>query len=744
MPITMPDDQVLNPVHIRILVQETWGTSEWEALPYFTPTQGGFELDMCERVALPATGEARFYFRFGTHITANGVQISGAADQSAIDGRWSSDTDTTDLRDFSGFVVQIQAAESLLRPDDDSADWTTIWLGGCEYHTDTGWPAASIPAGTRAYFCTDLWSFFSRKWRNTEYSFAGKELGGSLTTYDRVRGAPQYNTANGERLSGNRLNLGNVATINGKSVTYHTWPGAADSAYWLDSQAIQHQIDSNRGANDPAFTFDGATDLYSTSGAMWEVQEGESVFSVINRICDRKRGRGCVFQVWSANGDTFDVYLRSYAQNKEDITYTAPASGSSETLSGASTNTTTVSVDLIGDHRVSASGFQIAARDLHRVDYLETIGEPIEVAFTVSFEDSTLVEGWATDSWETTFNAADADTRKQQKYYDAYSLYRLPRDWNLQAADGNGGTASEVNFRCDDAGSIGTSGARDIAPSDVQLVPDLPLFVPYDVTTDTPSRYDGDSETGPVQRVPFWDLTLLRTGDDTYKHLKKNYTGINFRLNPAGACLYSLDDRASGTRKIGDTAVSNLSSSEDYTDLVMTICGRLPHRVRLASGDASSERRRVLYVPDVHLWLWHSGAIWSFDDRDNSVLRGAYGGSGTTPGIARDDRDRLAFIHNLAWSWYGTTRQNCSWTIRACGLLGGFSAYQTDSSDPIDATKASLTTINYPIPGQLVTSLKANGETHTPNCPITRIIYDHNTMSTTWSCDWVELDFGRF
>ncbi len=156
----------------------------------------------------------------------------------------------------------------------------------------------------------------------------------------------------------------------------------------------------------------------------------------------------------------------------------------------------------------------------------------------------------------------------------------------------------------------------------------------------------------------------------------------------------------------------------------------------MASGNPDSKRKRVLRHDGLHLWLAPVQSIWSLDSTTGSLALGhtarrSAAASGAGPGLLRDDRNALAALHNLAWSWYGGVRRTARWTLRCCGLLPSFSSYDEDGG---------LATIAYPTIGRLVTNLSANGEVHQINTPITSVRYDNEAGQTTWATDWGELD----
>lgn len=733
MPIALPRTPAW-PVHARVLTSPTWNPAAWQERKYWTPEQGGIELLSLERAALPAVSEARLRYVYGQHVRQQGGVT------------------VTTPPDLTGHYVRIQLAQAQERPDADG-DWHDVWVGGIEYHSDQGWPGATTPAGVRIFHAVDLWSFVALRWVNTEHNFAAKSKTGSETKFNHARGFPGYNVESAERTIGNLYNVVTTYVPPGaessQGARYHTWPGGKEAAAWTDEQAVQHQINRNRRGGDPWFEFQDPGSLFTAQGH-WPVREGESAFDVVGRICDRRRGRGAVVLEATWTADVATLVLKAYPPFKQDVTWESPDDSGS--FLGSDAVTSTISVDLQGDHRCVAGAFTANERQQQSVTYLETVGEHIEIVCTLSYEDQTLQEGWDTAAFQATFISETApEGRVQAKYDNMYTLHKLKDAWDGAAGDGDGATVVPVYWHCDDAGNLVKASSSDVAPADYQIQRDLPLLVGYDYAASSAARYDALGNVNQPQRRDIG--VYLRLDEDEFQAID-TFEDISamLKLTHEGLYLQDSSDKASGNRLIGDTAESDLASSYTYTDLVFTVSLQLPHRVRMASGDPESSRRKLIQVPGLRLDLVHHLAIWELEE-DGAGKRGALGGSASEPGIIRDDRAALAQLHTLAWQWYGSGRVPASWALRCCGLLPSFQAFQGEdegasaeqqlaAAEAGGADAAEPADIDYPRLGQVVHELKANGQTFTVGTPITRIRYDHQEHRTDWSCDWVELDFA--
>ena len=175
---------------------------------------------------------------------------------------------------------------------------------------------------------------------------------------------------------------------------------------------------------------------------------------------------------------------------------------------------------------------------------------------------------------------------------------------------------------------------------------------------------------------------------------------------------------------------------------MLTVGLRMPHRVRMAAGNVNGKRKKTIELPGVHVWMAHSGAIWDLDPSTRSYgdgsppLRGA-SASASTAGLLRDDRSTLARQFNMSAMWYGVDQtrfgslhQGAEWALRCCGDIPTSTDYDGGG-------------VVYPMPGQVVQYLNANGQRLEINSPCSSIVYDNGSGITTWTTDWQNLDFSK-
>ncbi len=747
---------------VRVLIADRFnnvngvgGAGPWNLLPMLSDVHAGFELlDGLTRPALPEIGECQLRMRFGV---ING-KIIGLSPSSFASGAWDPTTDLLEVPSLVGKEIRVQLAADV--GDGETPGWRTEWWGSCEYESDSEWPGASIPVGERICHCLDGF-YRTKRWFMTQHAaYISSTQYPSVASPTGAVGHPGYNIGLNGKTLGNRESSGVVWTPfpdSDNKLYAHAWQGTGNATVWTDQQAAEHALRVSRPEGQPQFNFSGSTTLLSTGASPWKVEESDSAHDVTIRICARERARGLVYVDWA--DDSADptgplaVRLSVKAQTADDLTYiTDPTTGTTGTIQGATNQGTTVAVDLIGDHRAQPQGFNRSLRGITKYDAVETVGEQIQVLITGSRTDGaslSLEDRWSSSD-ATAFAALAFDARVDERWRQVYQSYGIPRAWQGRASDHDAGAeyaSHRVDYRCDDEGAVVVpTGDPDTSPLLVKILPDTPLLEGYIYSGLTPARRDAGTETGEPDRRP--PTPWIRNAANKYE------LGAELAVNVKNDALHVTfsSDEKSGARYISALTTA-LGGSLTTSQLGVTFALELPHRLRfktisedLPSGLGVRNIKRI-EVPDAHLWLASPGAIWGYDDTTGTAdgytaRRGACGGTLTNPGVLRDDRARVAVLHALACAWYLQEHRPASWTLRCCGLLPNFgvsTAVAVDASAEIDPTSV----VAYPTLGQLVTTLAANGQTITVNAPITGIIYNHQSQTTTWSCDWIDYDVRR-
>ncbi|MBA3684964.1 MAG: hypothetical protein H0W72_06955 [Planctomycetes bacterium] len=753
----------------RIIVAKTFalGVGPWQILPMWSKKRRGYGIELlsCSRVALPAVGEAKLRYRFG-RIDGDLVgELSAATTASMLAGAgFSPSTDSIGAPDLRGHEVRIQLAPYVA--DDVTPVWRTEWWGQVEYQEDAMVPGAANPMGERTYHCVDGFAR-TRRWPMNRHSAYLNSV-----FYSHSPGHPGYNVGENGTVRGNCSGVsmpgGNAtlipADIDSKYLA-HCWPGAGSA--WSDQQAIEHALRIGRGDGEPLFDLYGtdAVDLtnplrlMSQGSTAWAVDESETAFDFVSRVCRRQRGRGLVYVDWADDTNapmgTLSVRLTVRPQVEQTLSYTTswgPPIATS-TLPGAFAAATLATVDLIGDHRVDDDSFRLGDRDGARYDCVESAGERIEVAVTLSSLDGSLANRWSADL-QAAFLVIAATKRGDENFDPVFQSYGIPRSWNLAVMDHNAGasvSARRCDYRCDDTGTLSNpppiGQQNDTSPVAIEVLPDLPFLDGYDYTTATAIPRSGGSETGEPSRRP--PLPFIRKAANRYIGPDAVERRLTIYIGADSIRILSPDDKATGARVIGNTATSGLNSSHNTSTLGVTVALRLPHHVRMmdygtnesgvVATSSTFKRKLTINHGGLQLWLAAPGCVW---DLDQSTLtsegctprRSAMAPTGGLPGVLRDDRPALGLLHALACSWYLSNRRTATWALRACGLLPSFQNV-TDTASQASATVA------YPRLGHLVTTIAAGGQTHDVGTPITSVSYDHQRGTTTWATDWSELDF---
>ena len=747
MTVTIPLEASKWP-HFRVLTRDSWGASGssgdsgsgWASVVMQRPqpNQSGMILLSYNRALLPQTGTAEIMFRYGRFLD----RYVGASAPSIANLRagetWDPTVDTLDIPDLIDKEIRIQAAPRTADEDPQDLDWVTVFWGTCEYQTERSWGGASMPAGERHYHLVDA-LFRLKRWPMDRHGFY---LNG--TAQNNAMGHPGYNSQDANsQIEGNKESTGvTFTTQSGGTAFSHTRSGAGTT--WTDTQSINNALAVSRPKGEPLWTLSGATDLFNGTSSL-EVREQDTAFDFLTRACNRGRGKGAVALSWteSSPDGSLSPLLVAYAQLADDLDYTAPVAGA-VTINGATSNGTTVEVDLIGDHRVVQDGIELGDAQQYQVDYLETLGEKIQSLVTVSYYDETLEIGWKA-SEATSFAAiTDPTKRCDLKYLPIYQLHRLSRSFSLNVKNGNGGAPGRCDFTCDDAGQIVLGAYNDTSILTCKVMDDLPLYLGYVYTT-TPARSDGQTTIAyagtPMRMQP---LVFVRNSSANYIPVEKMSQPVSIKVGPDAFVIEASNNQHTGLRYFGDTTVSTLQSVYTYDKIGMTIALELPHHVRFASGDPFGKRRKRIIHGGLHLWVAHQGAIWGFDTTNNTngaypAFRAAASGTSVFPGILRDDRDALARLHYLSVAWYGplvdligetqATRRSAQWSLRCCGDI--------PSSEDYDGGG-----VIYPNIGKVVTVLSANGQRITLNTPVSSVSYDNTNGVTTWVTDWQDLDFA--
>jgi len=703
----MPLDASERPLW-RVLTAVTYGVDgagPWTVQPSLSVDGTGLHVRRITQNCLPEIGEADLVMEFGL---IDGVQV--------------------DPIDLAGLHVRIQCAG---RPVDQSATptWRTVFVGRVEWQDDYISAGADRRTGERVYQCLDILYSYCRNYplnRHADYQIPTR----------LSHGHPGYNVqqTNAQTVAGNKdATNGSYSSPDGIDVDLFLLPDSIagkTSRAWTDAEAAQNALDLRREAGDPRFPLDIEPAGILGGTSPWEVSDDETAWSFIQKVLDRRRGKGLAWLYIADDSATpdgaIDVRVRVRPLLDGDVTYNAPPVGPVTIPGAGSVAGATVALDLEGDHRLDNSSVMIRDRQDSQVDELWTEGERIQVAVTASGYDDTLFPRWSAEL-EAAWGGGIADVA----FRPVLQYFGLSRSPGGAFKNGDNSGAVSAEYRTNALGSIVQGGDSVMPRSMVRLLPTLPFVEGWDYSGTPGPVGAADLDGEPRRRRP---LVMCRVASGRFIHASEFKDG-GATVNVDGDGILVEWDSDDGSRSLDGSWTYN-NATIDRDSLTLTFAMELPARVSLAIGvDGPVRRRKVIRVRDSHLWIAHPGCIWDLDGSDETAAGLApkrVGGTlndGNTGKILRDDRAALARIHYLAWEWYRSDvpRLAVDYTLRACVLLPSFADIAGN-------------TIDYPRIGQVVTTMQAGGVTYQVNTPITRIVYDNDAGTSRISTNWTELD----
>lgn len=748
-----------------------------------TVAQGGYHVQEIVRWCLPDEDRASFYIDTGM---INGQPVD-AQDLSNCAIRIQVLDDANAPSGYDDF-------------DDDELTWKTVFLGTCISQSSSIRPGNNSAARTTYYCSGILWRTcnwpLNRHSTDTVIHAAGHP-GYNVPLHGWFRKVLGNKSTSATSTTG-RDPFGDMTLIKAYYKD-HSFPidgAGSTNGKWTDEEAIRHALASSRAVGEPLIQ----TDLgIGFSGAFaWPVGPGETCYDLIRRICNRNRGRGAVFMTWTEespyNGPIQPI-LRSIPTFPAQINYKIVKSfgdasmEASASLFGANDSRVydpstpdVIDVDLYGDHRVDGE-IQYESRYSSVFDYLEIQGEPIQVLVNLNFYGGSLAKRW-TSTDETAYkNLVKLSDRTTSRWNNVWRRYGIPPTsqtpgaWNYTVTGIPGGTATCINFVVDNLGTIKTSEATQNTVESynsemtVRVLPDLPIYEGWNYTSTVAVRYDGAFDYQPPPRMSPKILFRgdVNTNDGSPGWCDLSYAGFNFQVDDFGFLIVKGEEQQTGVRVLASTALAgsnyksmdvpgiNTSNDAGILTKLNIVCGiELGNRIRLvyppylsidqttgtvtAANASAMGRRLTMTVNGLHLWLGAPGCIWESDyirAADNGYRAGlVFPGNKDTPYVIRDDRNDLSQIAALAWTYYGTVHNPCTWAMKDCGFL---SSFETSSGE----------TLKYPRLGQYVGNIYYSLDTVTglgdaisvpAKTNITCIHYDHDRAVTTWRTDYVRYD----
>jgi hypothetical protein len=649
--ITLPVTPLTYPF-VQILYRDSFSSADatpsksaadWMTLEYIgsVSDQRGAELLNVKRGCLPDIGSASFRFLYGYFPALTSPTVVAP--------------------DLNKKEVRIQARMAAADP------WKTIFWGTVYNQEDFVLPGAGIDqvvsqtekyrVGARTYSVMDgLWR--TSKWMMSLSGFLGES--GTIVKYSNAYGNPGYNyyDASNGAIFGNKHPT-ETYTHKGVVLPCHVWQGAysltgAANPFvalnkWTERQMVRHAAGSNRPPGEPLFELnsDSASTAFDYATAQ-QTTPDMAVLDFLARILSRRRGLAAVWLDWTDEvGGELTVFLKCTPLTYADITFTPPTAGSSsETLVGAYNagrvfapySNSIYGVNLLGDQRNIDDTFKQTDAEVNVHDYVETIGERIEVAFTMCLYDGGLDDetAWYYDglSMEPRYSSANVtyytsleqDERMQlRRYYHTFQLFGIPRAWLGTSGDGFNNQWERIDFRCADTGAVvapgnGNSIPVDTAPGYCELIGSLPFYEGYTYTGTQPAKSDNAEEFGLPSRRPL-QVYLRPSGVDSadpgatvagtdkwyvpfgqFTQTGDNYFGENagagdlsnyqptVTVSPDAILLDDAQTAQAGFRLLADptedstrSILKKLEAMYPMSRVAVSCTVRLPHRMRFCS-----------------------------------------------------------------------------------------------------------------------------------------------------------------
>jgi len=759
--------------------------------------QDGVELMELSRRSLPEIGKATFRMLYGRMPSGNVAA-----------------------------PVSLLNKEIRLELQNQDGVWETVFWGHVDYEEEQAFPGsqAGIPQGGKVFYCLDGFAR-TQKWFLNRHGFDPLKDGIVGHQLPDAYGHPGYNyylSADGP-LIGNKSPYTYVQ--DGVTIKMHIWQGAFstsinDATYaWNDFEAIVNAVSVTKPIGEPWFNLREGSANYGAFTPLM-VGAGETVHAFVSRVCGRKRGLGTVALKWKkvAGGlyGQLQVWLGVTPINSVSIPFTYIVSGAGGQVDGASAYTDVgtgrnlqyqtaqlAPLDLRGDARNDDGLYFLGTMEGQQFDYIETAGEQIEVALTLSLQDTAtgmagiydvtkqlgVAPRWSSDDRDT-FEGLTVSNRVQDRWRHVYQAFGLPRWWGGMSGDGLASAVAQVRVdcRCKDDGSVFQPTPAfpiDTAGSSCELLSYLPFYYGFKYDGIVPIRTDNSPSNGMPDRRPAQVyLRPTATAEDRwflpFGQLPSTFVDkFNFRaylgnfnptvmVQPDSIQVISQQFSDLGLRPMADTSregaladANKLGAQYDITRLAITVAVRLPYRLRFCSAPSVPEvnvrlvlypatgfkdwqkakRKKTIYVPRAHLWLAHGACIW--DLSQTSVTVEGFQALRTPLNATTTALVGTIRDDRDRVQFFHMVAQywylNLRRRIRVAQKYCGLL--------PFKKLVAGVDTTDYPVQiNDHLNTVYLNGDVDgvpsTVSTNVTSVDYNHQTFETVWGTDYFDLDFS--
>jgi hypothetical protein len=492
---------------------------------------------------------------------------------------------------------------------------------------------------------------------------------------------------------GKRL-LGNSSTVETGGTDSGVYAFERNGVTWSDLEVLRHLL-YYYGPTLPKFTIAGQLSSLDAAFRVWDF-EGESLWSAINKIIDRRRGLTFSLDT-NGNGDVI-IRVASVA----DVPF---GWGAQQLPANDRPVFFSFPTEFPYTHLVDTVALRYTA--LNQFDEIEVRAkEPIKVCGTFSYGTNTLEAVWSSTQETDYKNGALAPPdradlhdafRGQDIFSDVYTTLRAPKNWLWATAGGDTGAGETVYaanpLPLDDgtvdvdtfATSHWNSGHRFYGDTPFEKNIDYSLYPPND---HNPAGSEPDyvpligfikDESGQFtlhKKTAIWHMldalgNIYDVGGGHGVQAMQHEIGVRVSSTPnhvfagtdfAGAADSHVNPEFNW-RKIG---VTGFYATDHHQHIIIT-------GLMSVSGDVT--RRLVIEVPDCEFWYVVPTTVIGIDaggnrlhiHHDNTVLR--------------DDVAKLRIAAVYAAAWYGIPRQALTLPIKRLGLFGPLGAMLTEITD---------------------------------------------------------------
>lgn len=458
-----------------------------------------------------------------------------------------------------------------------------------------------------------------------------------------------------------------------------------------------------------------------------QVTSTTTVRQLLNRILDRRRLMG-----WAVDVDeettphTIQVKILNFVAVEIEL-----PSGATQPA-----NSDTVSIDFDSALDVRAS---LTESDRHMADQVVVKGARVRSAFSLSYDDGTLVSDWkaadetAYEDGPGSLTGTEAEQlraiiewRRRDELRQVYSYFKVPDDWNFEVGNGTGGAPSS------------SSDGGHALPIDPDLDEDTNWIYRPTLTFLRHlfrELHDTATDTGP-QDAPK-PIAVIEIEDGTYRLIDKlaETSGVIDRGKGKGrtwgASIQMRQDcpgiilRVSGAQQLviadsdfdGEDDTDEQPSRLDWKDMIVTVACDLDRHAEAVYPEAADvdpedkgdqKRLIVIDIGDAGRLDYVVPDTVTGVDGDGELVRHTAGG------YVRDDREWMDDLAKYVYTWYGLERQ----------------AFRFEMQQILDLLSV----------GQMITTIGTGDLEITVNSLVVGITYDFREQETQVDTAFAQLD----